>query len=342
MPNKTTPFDRSEFIQQQSFAVNQIEFANQLGEEFASQDIKRVFLVGCGAPFYMMRLLAYWGNKYAAATDIRVFASPDLISQDPLALDGQTLVVLCSHSGTTPETLQAAAYLQSKPSKTLAITQEEASPLGETVQTVLPYGKTSQGYFSSYLLAQTLFSAFLNKREPGWKLHSALMKSLPSLPGALADAKESSFPVAAAQAESLVKENLIYVLGAGPMFTTAYVFSACFLMEMQWMHAHALSIADFFHGPFEVIDEKVPLIVLIGEDSGRSEGERAKQFCDQYAGSTLVYDARLFDMHGIPPIIRPIVAPFILDSALTNLVEQLAILRDHPMTTRRYMGKVNY
>jgi fructoselysine 6-phosphate deglycase len=342
MPNQTTQFDRPEFIYQFSFAVSQLEYAGQLGEGFASQDINRIFFVGCGAPYYMMRLLTYWGNKYSTTTDIRVFSASDLTSQNPLSIDDKTLVILCSHSGTTQETLQAATFLQSRSCKTLVITQEASSPLGELVQRILPYGKTTQGYFSSYILAQTLFSAILNKREPGWMIHTVLMESLPNLPGALADAKESSFPAAVAQAEALTNKDLIYVLGSGPMFTTAYVFSACFLMEMQWMHAHALSVSDFFHGPFEVVDQTIPLIVLIGEDAGRPEGERAKRFCDQYAGSSFVYDASLFKMKGINSNIRPIIAPFILDSALTNLVEQLAVLRDHPMTTRRYMGKVNY
>jgi fructoselysine 6-phosphate deglycase len=47
-------------------------------------------------------------------------------------------------------------------------------------------------------------------------------------------------------------------------------------------------------------------------------------------------------MTGIAPEIRPLVAPMVVDSALTNLVEMIAVLRDHPMTTRRYMGKVAY
>jgi fructoselysine 6-phosphate deglycase len=342
MSNQNTLFDRIEFIQQFSTAISQIETANRLGEDFASQGIKRFFFVGCGAPYYMMRLVAYWGKKSSIATDIRVFSAPDLINQDPLSMDDKTLVIFCSHSGTTKETLQAAAFLQSKPCKTLAITQELTSPLGKLAQNTLPYGKTAQGYFSSFILAQTLFSAYLNERELGWGYHPSLMESLPNFPAALADAKESSLALAKTQADGLMDQGLIYILGSGPMFTTAYVFAACFLMEMQWIHAHALKIPDFFHGPFEVVDKTVPLIVLIGEDMGRSEGERAKRFCSQYAGNTYVYDAREFDMNGINATIRPIVAPFILDSALTNLVEQLAEIRDHPMTSRRYMGKVKY
>ena len=335
-------FNRAEFIGQFSGAFDHFEEAERLGREFASGGIDRIIFAGCGAPYYMMRLLAFWGQKSALNTDIRVYYSAELISQDPAAIDDKTLVILGSHSGTTRETLDAAEYLRPKPCKTIAITQEGTSPLGKATKICLPYGKTSQGYFSAYILAQAFFSAFLNEREPNWKLHKAIIDSFPNLPAALADAKESNLANAQAQAEAMVDVNLLYVLGAGPMYTTAYVFAACFLMEMQWMHAHALTAADFFHGPFEVVDKTIPLLVLIGEDPSRTEGERLKSFASKYAGNTLIYDSRDFEMKGIHKDIRQIVAPFIIDSALTALVEALAVLHDHPLTTRRYMGKVDY
>jgi len=335
-------FNKPGFIGQFTGVLDQFENAERFGKEFASDGINRIIFVGCGAPHYMMRLLAYWGQKSAVNTDIRVYYSAELISQDPAAIDEKTLVIMGSHSGTTRETLDAAEYLHSKPCKTIAITQEQASPLGLATKICLPYGKTTQGYFSAYILAQTLFSAFLYQREQGWKFHQALMDSLPKLPSALADAKEANLANALAQAKTMVDENLLYVLGAGPMYTTAYVFAACFLMEMQWMHAHALTAADFFHGPFEVVDRSIPLLVLIGEDASRGEGERLKRFAAKYAGNTLIYDSRDFEMKDIHADVRPIVAPFILDSALTGLVEELAVLRSHPLTTRRYMGKVDY
>ncbi len=58
------------------------------------------------------------------------------------------------------------------------------------------------------------------------------------------------------------------------MFTTAYVLGVCVLMEMQWMHVSRFIAAEFFHGPFEIVDETVPLILLVGEDPSRPEAER--------------------------------------------------------------------
>ena len=290
----------------------------------------------------MIRLLAYWGQKCAVRTDIRVFSSTNLINQDPSAIDANTLVILVSHSGTTKETINCAKFLRSKPCRTISITQESTSPLATLTEIPLPYGKTEQGYFSSYILAQTLFSTYLDKREAQWNIHQVMMESLPNLPSALADAKCANLENTTVQAKKLMDEKLIYITGAGPMYTTAFVFAACFLMEMQWMHAHALKTADFFHGPLEVIERDIPIVVLIGEDDSRAEGERAKRFCSKYTNKCFVYDSRDHAMNGIHSEARLIVAPFILDAALTSLVDELSNVRKHPLETRRYMGKVDY
>ena len=40
--------------------------------------------------------------------------------------------------------------------------------------------------------------------------------------------------------------------------------------------------------------------------------------------------------------IRPIVAPYILQAALKRFSAHLSVLRNQPLTTRRYMWKVAY
>ena len=82
------------------------------------------------------------------------------------------------------------------------------------------------------------------------------------------------------------------------MFTTAYIYAACFLMEMQWMHAFPLSAAEFFHGPFEVFDKETPLVLIMGEDPSRPEAERVLAFCRKYLAEPIIYDSRDFAMLG--------------------------------------------
>ena len=335
-------FDRNGFLKEFECAEDMIFEAEKLGKEFADKKFERLFMTGCGAPHYMMRVLAFWANRVVIKTDIRTFHSADLIHQNPSALDDKTLVLLGSHSGTTKETVEAAEFLKIRPAQAVSITRDPESPLAKASDAVLAYADEKQGYFSSYMLAQALASAFLDGREEGWKYHSKIMRALPELPYALADAKGAGMPKSEKIAEKIKEEKVPYVIAAGPMFTTAYVFASCFLMEMQHMHAHAVNAADFFHGPFEVVENQTPLIVLLGEDPCRSQADRVLEFCKRFSVNYYIYDSREFNMPGIPEEIRPLVSPFIVDAAMTSLVENLAMRRGHPMSFRRYMGKVEY
>jgi len=334
-------FDSTSFINDLHTSVNLISLAEEVGSSLADREIRSLYLVGCGAPHYMFRVLAYWANLMTTGIEINTLYPAELLQLKD-TLNEKTAVIFGSHSGTTTETVQAAEFLQSKPCHSIVVTQFPDSPLASRIEEVLAYGNTKQGYFSSYIIAQTLVSAFLQKAAKDWRIHEILKISLSNFPAALADAREKSMPIACTRAANLRDEKILYIVGAGPMYTTAYVFAACFLMEMQHLHAHPIHAMDFFHGPFEVIDASTPLILLLGEGANRSEAERVRQFCDRYTGGCIIYDAKEFAMPGIHPEIRPMVAPFILDAALTNLVEQLAILRGHPMDTRRYMGKMDY
>lgn len=341
MTEKQISFDREAFLNDMRASVEMIDEAVKLGQKFASAGMERLLLVGCGAPHYMFRAINTWLGSVCRADHIADIYPAEL-AQARYTPDAKTGVVFGSHSGKTAETVRAAESLQAEKCMTAAITQGADSALGKNAQHMLAYGATQQGYFSAVMLTLALVSGFLAKTSPDWGLHDALLASLPHLPQALADAKETTMAEGNHNAEILQEKKSLYVVGNGPMYTTAYVFSACFLMEMQRMNAHPIKMLDFFHGPFELLDTSSPVILLMGEGVFREEDERTRAFCEKYLGGCITYDAAAFAMAGIDPCIRPIAAPFVVDAALTNVVEQLAILREHPLDIRRYMGKAAY
>jgi fructoselysine 6-phosphate deglycase len=90
------------------------------------------------------------------------------------------------------------------------------------------------------------------------------------------------------------------------------------------------------------VDKETPIIILVGEGPSRVEEERVVRFCQNYAKRFIVMDSKDFQMKNIAESVRPLIAPFIVDAALTALVESLAVVHDFPLTIRRYMGKVEY
>jgi fructoselysine-6-P-deglycase FrlB-like protein len=47
-------------------------------------------------------------------------------------------------------------------------------------------------------------------------------------------------------------------------------------------------------------------------------------------------------MAGVSPDARAVVAPYVQLAAVERFAEHLAVLHSHPLSTRRYMGVVDY
>lgn len=335
-------FSRVDFLKSLDTALGNLEGAAALGNQLAQQGFTRLYFVGCGAPNRSMAIQEYWAQRVATKLEVRRYFPAEFVDQAPAAIDEKTLVILGSHSGTTKETVEAAKFLQDKACTTIGVTQKSESPLGQCVHHVLTYGECQSGYYAAFILTQTLVSAFLQVTEPGWTLHDKVMSSLKAFPTALADAAEQNDHRATEEARIYKDDRIMYILASGPMFSTAYVTGVCVLMEMQWMHVHPVVSAEFFHGPFEVVDQTTPVILLLGEDPSRPETERAVRFCKKYTERLMIYDSKDYAMNGIDPEVRPLLAPMVLESALSRFPAHLAVWHNHPLTTRRYMWKTEY
>jgi fructoselysine 6-phosphate deglycase len=158
----------------------------------------------------------------------------------------------------------------------------------------------------------------------------------------MADTQVSNDKRAAEEARLYKDDRILYEVASGPMFNTAYVFGVCILMEMQWMHSYPIEAAEFFHGPFEIVDQNTPMVLMLGEDPSRPLMERVVRFCKKYTERLVIYDSKDFEMKGIDPAIRAIVAPYILEAALVRIAQRLAVWHNQPLSTRRYMWKTEY
>lgn len=334
-------FERDKFIASLAQALSGKEQASQLGARLASRGIRRLILVGCGAPNRCMNVVKYWVERAARNLDVRLYYPAEFVSQNPPILGEETLVVLGSHSGTTPETVQAAEFLRDLPCTTVGLTQNAESPLAKAVDHALVYGQTENGYYATYILLQAFVAGVLKDRE-AWPLHDAVLASLDAFTAALADAVEANEARVTDEARIYKDDRIMYVIGSGPLSSTAYVTGVCYLMEMQWMHGAPIEAAEFFHGPFEVVDQNTPLILLLGEDPSRPEAERVVRFCKKYTERLMIYDSRHLTMAGVHTDVRAIFAPFILQAVLTRLVQHLAVWHNQPLSTRRYMWKTEY
>jgi fructoselysine 6-phosphate deglycase len=86
----------------------------------------------------------------------------------------------------------------------------------------------------------------------------------------------------------------------------------------------------------------VPVIQLLGLDETRPLEERSLEFTQRYGERIVVLDAKEYDLTGVAESVKGYIAPLVLQAVLRQYADELAIVRNHPLSTRRYMWKVPY
>jgi fructoselysine 6-phosphate deglycase len=334
---------KTQFINYLDRAVSLIDKAAELGRILSEKGFSKLVFVGCGAPYRVMSTITYWIEKKSTQTRCYSYYPAEFIHQDPKFIDKHTVVILGSYSGTTSEIVEAAKYCQTKPCYSIGITRLADSPLSLNVDQKLLFGDTKLGDYSRFIVTSVLVSGYFSVAEPqNWDIHEKLLSSLRNLPTALFSALEQTEKRIQEFTKEYSSHDSMFVVGAGPMFHFAYMLAFNSYMEMQWMHVTPIAAAEFFHGPFELVDESFPVINLIDETPHREEAERVKRFGEEYCRGFINFDSKDYELEGIDEDIRPFVSTIVLDAATRRLMDYFSEARGHDKSIRRYMGKVDY
>ena len=116
----------------------------------------------------------------------------------------------------------------------------------------------------------------------------------------------------------------------------------CHFMEMQWKHAVCLHTGEYFHGPFETTDKKLPMVLIMGEGRTRALDERCLKFLKTYAENFIVIDFKELNKGRIDPDVVEFFNPVVLIPIERYYVFQMSQVTGHSMDERRYMYKVEY
>ncbi|WP_026568231.1 SIS domain-containing protein [Bacillus sp. UNC41MFS5] len=305
--------------------------------------INHVYFVACGGSSAIMYPNKYIMDREAINLTSDVYSSNEFIHRNPRKLGENSLVVLCSMSGTTPETVKAATFAREKGALTVGFTNEPTSPLAQESEFVVKYewGTDSIAFNTNLGLLYQLTAGVLNVVEGNDKFDK-MINSLNNLQAVFEKAAQQYTSQAQQFGQQYKDEKVIYTMASGANYGIAYSYAICILMEMQWIHSNAVHSGEYFHGPFEIIDKDVPFIILLGLDETRPLDERALDFSKKYGEKLVVLDAKDLDLTGIDEELKGYIAPLVLNHVLRRYAEQLAEARNHPLSKRRYMWQVEY
>lgn len=334
-------FDKNRFVKIQSGALGLAEEMRPLMRKLLKDGVERIFFMGTGGVQFLT--LPAIEIARAATTFPVSSAFPAQVVLEPSAgLDSRALAVLPSLSGTTKETTQLLSFLKTRSVKTLSLTGHKDTPLGRDADYNFSNFAEDDTSSESFYLQSLLIVLGLLAERGEFGDFDATVAELKLLPELLVSVKEAFEPRAAALAREIKDEAYHIFTGAGTVWPEAHYYGMCILEEMQWIRTRPVHAADFFHGTLELVEPGVSVFVFKGEDACRPLGDRVENFARRYTDKVRVLDAASANLPGVSARTRSLISPVILATMLERLSAHLEVLRDHPLTTRRYYKRVEY
>ncbi len=200
-------------------------------------------------------------------------ASPSLhtLYRVPVHYRG-VLVVGVSQSGATSEIVEVVSALRAGGARTIAITNDPASPLAGAADSVIDLGAGPELAVPATKTVTATLLAFVLLAEglAGRSLVSAA--DLAGLPGHIAGVLADEGPVARA-AERLLDARQLVSVARGYLLAAARE-TALKLRETSGILAEGWSGADLRHGPVAAIDARVPVLSLRATGPAAADTER--------------------------------------------------------------------
>lgn len=309
-----------------------------------NDNIKSVYFVGCGASNSDLYPAKYFLENNTKSLRVSICYANEFVHATPVGVGPDAIVITCSLGGSTPETVVASKLAMELGAHVIAVTHDGNSALAKACHYCIVNG-WEDGYsakMDKMIKVVQLAVEILHTYE-GYENYDVMMKGIHDIYGIIDHAVTSVLPQAKAFADAYKDEKVIYVMSSGATHKVAYAFSICLLMEMQWMNSGSFHDGEFFHGPFEITDKDVPFILLMNDGPTRALDSRALEFLNRFDAKTTVVDAKDF---GLGSLVNGAVVdyfnPMLLSAVMRVYAEQLAIVRDHPLTKRRYMWKIEY
>lgn len=307
--------------------------------------IKNVVWLAAGGSYGGFYPGDYFLNQEAAGIRSRNITSNEFVQAPPAFVGENTLAVVCSMRGTS-ETIEAAKLAKRLGAATIALYVDE-SELTEVCDYQISYDSVAvdSSDFSKTNSAYGLKIAMLVMDVvEGYEHIELALKSFAAVNSIYDQAVTEIRTKAIKWAIQNRESKSIHVMASGATFGAAYVFSICNIMEMLQIDSPTVNCCDFFHGPFEVIDEDTSVFLLMGEGSNRSNDERAARFLQEFGGKKVFrLDARDIGINKFDPKVSEHFNHLIFSPILNNVfMRELAYQIKKDYMTRTYMWKAQY
>lgn len=334
-------FDEARYVRIQAGAVDLAPGLEAAIGKGLADGARNLFFLGTGGAGILMQPAA---QILSARSEFGVHVpwAAEIVRTGSAHLGPQSLVVIPSLSGGTSESIAALTFARKAGATIITLTGTPDSPLALDADFNFSNDAADDTSSESYYLQSLIIVLAIMRARAGFAEYPEVLAQLRRLPELLLGVKRTAESGAAEIAGRLAADDYHIFSGAGSVWPQAYYYGMCILEEMQWIRTRPVHAADFFHGTLELLEDGVSMFLLKGEDATRPLADRVEAFASQRTRKLTVLDSAGYDLPGISPEVRALISPVVLAAALERVSAHLEVMRDHPLTTRRYYKRVEY
>ena len=311
---------------------------------------RRIALVACGTAWHACLV-----GKYVIEQIARIPAEVDYGSEfryrNPVLEDGTVLVVV-SQSGETADTLAAIEAGRERGAKVIAVCNVVDSSIARRADAVIythagpEISVASTKAFTTQLAVLYLLGVYLARRRAAIDAGRAraLIADLVTLPTSVEQSLRRERAIEKVAKKYGDARGFLY-LGRGINYPIA-LEGALKLKEISYIHAEGYAAGEMKHGPIALINEQVPVVVLLPKDPIYGKTLSNMKEVESRGGRIIaITDSPSADLEDIAweiiqvPTSNPWLQPVLLTVPLQLLAYYIAVYRGTDVDQPRNLAK---
>jgi glucosamine--fructose-6-phosphate aminotransferase (isomerizing) len=238
------------------------------------RSVNKVVVIACGTASHA-GMVAKYAVEHWTRIPVEVELASEFRYRDPI-VGPDTLVIAISQSGETMDTLMALRHANAQGARTLAICNTVGSTIPREADAVVytyagpEIAVASTKAFLTQIIAAYLVGLYLAQVRGTMFADEirSIMDDLNDMPQKVDLVLDTVEPVRAIAREFADSASVLFI-GRHVGFPVA-LEGALKLKELAYMHAEGFAAGELKHGPIALIEEGVPVVVIMPSPRGRA------------------------------------------------------------------------
>ncbi|KAI8336347.1 glutamine-fructose-6-phosphate transaminase [Chlamydoabsidia padenii] len=275
-----------------NFEEHNITLGGLRGHLLTIRRARRIVFIACGTSYHSCLATRSVFEELTEIPTQMELASDFLDRRSPIYRDD--VCVFVSQSGETADTILAMRYCLERGALGVGITNMVGSSIsrethcGIHINAGPEIGVASTKAYTSQYIALVMMALQLSEdRISTLERRKEIIDGLYHLPGNIKQVLSTASNLQQLSKDTLSKEKSLLIMGRGYQNATC-LEGALKIKEISYMHSEGILAGELKHGPLALVDENMPVILIMTQDSNYPKVQSALMQVKARAGQPII------------------------------------------------------